>query len=53
MILKSISLPVLPEWAPANVALTEVLMAGGLFNQQLNLVFNIQRLLVWEVIAYV
>ena len=40
----------LPEGAPSNVALAEVLMAGGLFYQQLHLTVHIQGTLVGEVI---
>lgn len=42
---------VLPEGAPSNVALTEVLVAGGLLYQQLDLTIYIQGLLMSEVIA--
>lgn len=42
---------VLPEGAPSNVALTEVLVTGGLLYQQLDLTINIKGLLMSEVIA--
>ena len=41
----------LPEGTPTDVALTEVLMASGLLDEQLNLSVDIQRLLVGKVIA--
>ena len=41
----------LPKWAPAYVTLTEILMAGGLFDEQLYLSVNIDHLLVWKIIA--
>lgn len=43
----------LPEWAPANVTLAQVLVAGGLLNEQLYLPVYSDHLLMWKVIAYV
>ena len=44
---------VLPEWAPAYVALAQVLVAGGLLNEQLHLPINCDHLLMREIIACV
>lgn len=39
----------LPERTPANVALAEVFMGGGLFDEQLHLCWDIQRVIMREV----
>lgn len=46
-----INVELLPEGTPANVALAQVLMTGGLLYQELNLLVYRQRALVREVIA--
>ncbi len=42
----------LPEGTPPNVALTKVLVACGLLNEQLHLHVNIQSALILEVVAW-
>ena len=41
--------PALPEWAPADVALTKIFVVGGLTNQEVDLVLDAQAIFRIEV----
>merc|ERR1719432_344924 len=43
--------PFSPEWTPPNVALAQVLVAGGLLNQKTNLLLSLQTFLLVEIFA--
>ncbi len=42
----------LPKWAPSNIALTQVLVAGGLLYEQLHLLVHVQGALMLKVVTW-